>query len=168
MPKKIIQRWIPDPRVVRSTPALRWLGGYLEHPGLWVFNRRSISGAVGVGLFWAFLPTPTQMLPAAATAAMLRVNLPLSLALTWVANPFTMPAMFYFNYRLGVWLLQTAPEAFDPEWSWAWVFNRLVAVWQPLLLGSLAAAITAATLGYIGTHVYWRLHIARRGDDAAG
>ena len=152
---------MPDPQTVRNAPALRWLRCYLDYPGLWYFNRRSVSGAVGVGLFWAFIPTPTQMLPAAASGALLRVNLPLSLALTWVANPFTMPAMFYFNYRLGVWLLRAVPEAFELEWSWAWVFNRLAAIWQPLLLGSLAAATTAATLGYIGTRVYWRLRVAR-------
>jgi uncharacterized protein (DUF2062 family) len=104
------------------------------------------------------------MLPAAACAALLRVNLPLSLALTWVANPLTMPLVFYLNYRLGTWLLHASPEAPDPEWNWDWdwVVIRLAAVWQPLLLDSLAAATVVATLGYVGMRAYWRLRAARR------
>ena len=162
MPKKIIPRWLPEAQSIRHAAALQWLGRFLDHPGLWQLNRRSVSGAVGVGLFWAFLPVPTQMLPAAATATLLRVHLPLSLALTWVANPVTMPMVFYANYRLGAWLLQAEPATFELEWNWAWVLNRLAVVWLPLLLGSLVAAMAVATLGYVGTRVYWRLRIARR------
>jgi len=162
MSKRIIPCWLPETQIIRHAAGLRWLGRFLDHPGLWQRNRRSVSGAVGVGLFWAFLPVPTQMLPAAATAALLRVHLPLSLALTWVANPVTMPVVFYGNYRLGTWLLQAKPATFDPEWNWVWVLNRLAVVWPPLLLGSLVAASAVATLGYIGTRVYWRLRIVRR------
>ena len=88
MTRKIIRRYLPDAAQMRTHPRLRLFSRWLQSANLWHLNRRSVPGAVAVGLFWAFIPSPTQMLPAAATAIALRVNLPLSLALSWVANPF--------------------------------------------------------------------------------
>jgi uncharacterized protein len=97
------------------------------------------------------------MLPAAATAIALRVNLPLSLTLSWVANPLdrlfptrstssihglvTMAPMFYSNYRLGMWLLDRPERSFSFELSWDWLTRELTALWQPLLLGSVVVAV---------------------------
>ena len=79
--RKIIRRYLPDPERVRTHPRLRRFGRRLQPAGLWHLNRHSVPGAVGAGLFWAFIPSLTQMLPVAITAIALRVNLPLSLAL---------------------------------------------------------------------------------------
>jgi hypothetical protein len=100
-------------------------------------------------------------LPAAATAIALRVNLSLSLALSWVANPLTMPPMFYFNYRVGTWLLDRPERSFSMELSWDWLTRELGMLWQPLLLGSVVVATCAATLGYCSVHALWRRHVAR-------
>ena len=81
MTRKIIRRYLPDAAQLRTHPRLRLFSRWLQSANLWHLNRRSVPGAVAVGLFWAFIPSPTQLLPAAATAIALRVNLPLSLAL---------------------------------------------------------------------------------------
>ena len=86
------------------------------------------------------------------------------MALVWLTNPLTMPPVFYFNYRLGSWLLQLPPRAFEFELSWAWLVNGLGAVWQPFLLGSLAVASGAALLGYFGMRGFWRLQAVRSWD----
>ncbi len=161
MMRKIIRRYLPDAERLRTHPRLRLFSRWLQHTSLWHLNRRSVSGAVAVGLFWAFIPSPTQMLPAAATAIALRINLPLSLVLTWIANPLTMPPMFYFNYRVGTWLLDRSERSFSFELSWDWLTHELGMLWQPLLLGSLVVATCAAVLGYGGAHMLWRLHVAR-------
>jgi uncharacterized protein (DUF2062 family) len=140
---------------------LRRFRPFLGHACLWHLNRYSVSGAFGVGLFWAFIPTPTQLLPAAACAIALRVNLPLSLALTWVANPFTMAPIFYFNYKVGVWLLQRPAQPLGFEWRWAWVADRLEMIWAPLLLGSLVVAVAAGLTGYGGMRAFWRRQAVR-------
>jgi len=101
------------------------------------------------------------MLPAAATAIALRFNLPLSLALSWIANPFTMPPMFYFNYRIGTWLLDRPERSFSIELSWDWLTRELGLLWQPLFLGSVVVATCAAALGYFSVHTLWRLHVTR-------
>jgi uncharacterized protein (DUF2062 family) len=168
MPKKFIQRWLPDPRRLRARRSLRLFGRWLDHANLWALNRRSASGACAVGLFWAFIPSPTQMLPAAACAIALRVNLPLSVALVWVANPFTMPPMFYFNYRLGAWLLGAPARPFVFEPSWAWLMQELGAIWPPLLLGSVMAATVAALAGYAGMQAFWRRRMRRARARTAG
>jgi uncharacterized protein (DUF2062 family) len=161
MARKIIRRYLPDAQRLRAHRGLRLFGRWLQHPGLWQLNRRSVSGACAVGLFWAFIPSPTQMLPAALTAMLARVNLPLSVALVWVANPLAMPPMFYFNYRVGVWLLDLPERPFRMELSWAWLGRELGAVWEPLAIGSLAVASGAALLGYFGMRVFWQVQVTR-------
>jgi uncharacterized protein len=161
MPRKIIRRYLPDAAALRAHPRLRLFSRGLQHANLWHLNRESVSGACAVGLFWAFIPSPTQMLPAAATAIALRVNLPLSLALVWLANPLTMPPMFYFNYRVGSWLLNQPEREFSFELSGDWLTRELGALWQPLFLGSGVVATCAALLGYFGMRALWRWQVAR-------
>ena len=161
MTRKIIRRYLPDAARLRTHPRLRLLSRWLESANLWHLNRRSVPGAVAVGLFWAFIPSPTQMLPAAVTAMAVRVNLPLALALSWVANPLTMAPMFYLNYRVGRWLLDWPERAFSFKLSWDWLARELDMLWQPLLLGSVVVATCAAALGYCSAHTFWRLRTAR-------
>ena len=72
---------------------------------LWHFNRHSVSYAVLVGLFCCFLPIPFQMIPGIFLCMWLGANIPLAVALIWISNPITIPAMFYFTYRLGTLLM---------------------------------------------------------------
>jgi uncharacterized protein (DUF2062 family) len=161
MTRKIIRRYLPDTELLRTHPRLRLFSRWLQCANLWHLNRRSVPGAVAVGLFWAFIPSLTQMLPTAVTAIALRVNLPLALALSWIANPITMPPMFYFNYRIGTWLLDRPERSFSIELSWDWLTRELGLLWQPLLLGSVVVATCVAALGYCSVHTLWRLHVAR-------
>ena len=89
------------------------------------------------------------MLPATATAFALRANVPLTLAWVWVANPFTMPPMFYFNYRLGAWLLHQPQRDWNFAWSWSWLRTELAAIGPPLYLGSVVAGTVAALAGFV-------------------
>ena len=161
MTRKIIRRYLPGAAQMRSHPHLRLFQRWLHSANLWHLNRRSVPGAVAVGLFWAFIPSPTQMLPAAASAIALRVNLPLTLALSWIANPLTMPPMFYFNYRVGTWLLDRPERPFHFELSWDWLTHELSLLWQPLFTGSFVVATGAAVLGYCSVHALWRLQVKR-------
>jgi uncharacterized protein len=161
MTRKIIRRFLPDAAALRAHPRLRLFSCRLQQANLWHLNRRSVSGAVADGLFWAFIPSPTQMLPAAAAAIALRINLPLSVVLVWIANPLTMPVMFYFNYRVGAWLLDRPERAFSIQLSWDWLTRELNTIWQPLILGSSVVATGAALLGYVVTRTLWRWQVIR-------
>ena len=106
MPKKLLKRYIPDPAELRQNKYLKVFARFLEDPNLFHMNRRSVSNAFLVGLFWAMIPMPFQMVPATITALLIRgINWPIAVALVWVSNPITMPPMFYFNYLVGTWIL---------------------------------------------------------------
>ena len=161
MAKKFIRRYLPDPHKIRAHKHLRLFGTLLHEPNLWHLNRRSASGAFAVGLFMAFVPMPFQMLPAAAAAILLRVNLPIAVALVWITNPITMPPVFYFCYTLGAWLLDTPVHAVEFEISWEWISTELIRIWRPFLLGSFLVATVAAAAGFFGIRGLWRWHVIR-------
>ncbi len=161
MPKHLIKRYTPDHETIRNHRHLRCFGKLLHDPNLWHMNRRSVSGAFAVGLFWAFLPIPMQMVAAAATAIPTRVNLPISVALVWITNPITMPPMFYFTYLVGTWILGEPPLSVDFELTMEWFTQSMGAIWQPLYLGSLVCGLIAALLGYITIRGLWRLHVIK-------
>ena len=159
MSKKLIQRYMPDHKTIREHQSLRMFGRLLHEPNLWHLNRRSVSGATAVGLFWAFIPMPFQMVPAAAGAILFRINLPLAVAWVWITNPLTMPPIFYFNYVVGEALLGMKPATMNFEFTAEWLAHELAHIWQPLLLGSVVMATIMSTLGYFTVRGLWRLHI---------
>ncbi len=159
MPKRIIRRFAPDHETVRNHKHLRVFGRLLHDPNLWHMNRRSVSGAFAVGLFWAFVPMPFQMVAAAATAIPARVNLPISVALVWISNPITMPPMFYSTYLVGTWIMGQPPMEQEFELTMEWVTNSMSQIWQPLYIGSLLCGIIVSVLGYVAMRGFWRWHV---------
>lgn len=140
---------------------MQMFGRLLHDPNLWHLNRRSVAGGLAIGLFMAFMPMPFQMLPAAALAILLRVNLPMALASVWVSNPLTMAPMLYFQYRLGMMVLgeRLRESMFEPTLQWFWM--ELSRIWQPLLLGSVLCGLLTALAGYGFIHLIWRMNIRR-------
>ena len=161
MPKHLIKRYTPHHDSIRKHKHLRMFGRLLHDPNLWHLNRRSVSGSFAVGLFWACIPIPFQMVTAAATAIPARVNLPISVALVWVSNPITMPPMFYFNYLVGTWILGEPVQQVKFELSVERIADSIAHIWQPLYLGSLICGLIAAMLGYCVIRGLWRLHIVK-------
>ena len=161
MPRHLIKRFAPDHETIRSHRHLRIFGRLLHDPNLWHLNRRSVSGAFAVGLFWAFIPFPLQMVLSAATAIPARVNLPISVALVWITNPVTIPPMFYCTYLVGTWILGKTPEDIHFEPTLEWLSISMTSIWQPLFLGSLVCAVTASVSGYFLMRGLWRLHLIR-------
>ena len=141
MPKRLIKRYFPDANKLRDHKQLRWLGKLLHDPNLLHLNRASVSGAVSVGLFVALLPTPFQMPIAALFALLFRVNLPISVVLVWVSNPITMPAIFYFCYLLGAWILRVPVSDVEFEMTTQWFIDEFWLLWKPIFLGSLIIGV---------------------------
>ena len=134
----------------------------LAHPTFLSVSRRSVAGAVWVGLFIALLPLPGQTLIAVVAALLLRVNVPIAALMTWVTNPVTMAPLFYWEYTLGRLILDLPPINFAIELSWDWVTSGFLAIWKPLLLGCFISATVVASLGYVSVSVAWRLIVAAR------
>jgi len=117
---------------------------------------------LGLGVFVAFIPVPMQTLLAAAGALLLRVNLPLSVVMVFISNPLTMPPMFYFTYRVGLWMLDLPTQPFRFELSFEWLWQQAGAIWQPLFLGSLTVGMIAGVCAWQATRVLWWYAIIRR------
>ncbi len=162
MPRHLIKRYMPEPSALKQHRHLRHLGALLHDENLWHLNRRSVAGAVAAGLFWAMIPIPAQMVAAALSAIVFRINLPISVALVWLTNPLTMPPVFYFNYLLGTWLLGTPQDVGEFHLSIEWITSELDAIWKPLYFGSLVLGTLLAGIGYGAMRLFWRWHVLKR------
>lgn len=161
MPKKTIKKLMPDHQKIKSNKHLQIFGDLLHNGNLWHLNRRSVAKAFAVGLFFAFVPVPFQMVLAAGVAIIVHSNLPLSIALVWITNPLTMPAIFYFCYVVGTWVLGVQEKKFAFEASWEWVVNSLSTIGPAFLVGCGVLAVTFSIIGYFGIHWLWRYSVGK-------
>ena len=162
MPRRLIRRYLPDHRKIREHKHLRLFGERLHDPNLWHLNRRSVAGAIAMGVFVGLLPLPGQMIIAAAMAIWFRINITLAVTTVWITNPFTMAPIFFCNYRVGVWLLHTEPRPFHFELSLHWLVTETNAIWLPLMVGSLVLGILLSIIVYGLIRLAWRLYIIRK------
>jgi len=160
MTKKFFKRFLPDHKVIRDHQHLKVFGKFIHDPNLWHLNRYSVATAFTVGLFAAFMPIPFQMVLAAALAIIFRANLPISVALVWLTNPFTMAPLFYLSYKVGAWLLHMPIKpAIHFELSLQWVFEQFNHIGAPFLLGCVVLGLGSGILCNIIIRLYWRLGI---------
>lgn len=143
----------------------------LEHPAYWSLNRRSVTRAFSLGLFIAFIPIPVHLLLGAGLALLLRLNVPASIAGTFLVNPLTMVPMYVFAYWCGCRLLDVSVEPIVFEMSWTWLTTTLVPIWKPFLLGCFVLGLASAVIGYIVLGGIWHLSLVlkyhKRKDDSA-
>ena len=141
---------------------LRPFDALLAHPTFFSISRRSIAGAIWIGIFVGLMPLPGQTLIALLAAMLFRVNLPVAGIATWVTNPITMVPFFYWEHRLGTLILDLPIEQIDIDLSLDWVTSGFLTIWKPLLLGAFISATIVASLTYVLTSVTWRLIVAYR------
>lgn len=161
MPKQTLKSIIPSATKMREIQSLQVLGEWIYATNLWHLNRYSASMAFFVGLFVAFMPIPGQMVLAALMAMLLSCNLPLSVALVWITNPLTMPALFFLAYKVGALLLNAPVRQVQFELSFNWLSETLVHIWEPFLLGCVVCGIFFGCLGYFIISMLWRWRVVR-------
>jgi len=154
--QKLLHKFIPDHDVIKRHKSLQFLGDKLHEPNLWHLNRRSVAKAFAVGLFCAWIPTPTQMAFAAIGAIYFRSNIPLSVSLVWITNPVTMPPLFYFAYLVGLEFLNVPAADFSLD---AILSGDIL---LPFLTGCLIVGIVCSAAGYFGIDYFWRYHVTKK------
>src|SRR5262245_15073283 len=135
VPRRFLRRsflkFLPDAESVRSHRLLRALG-WLHHPNLWCLNRRSVSRAVGIGLFAGLIPGPLQMVGAILLAVPLRANVVVAMAVTLYTNPLTIVPLYLLAFAYGRLILQAENQPvdirpFDTDWfDWGFSLRALV------------------------------------------
>ncbi len=161
MVKKFIKKLQPHPDKLKNIKSTRLLGKHFFNPQLWKLNRRSAATAFFIGIFYAFIPVPFQMLLAGSTAILFRSNLPLSISLVWITNPITMPIIFYFTYKIGCFILGEPVHAEHITLSLEWLQSELSQIWLPLYLGSIVTGFVCAVLSYFAILLIWRWQIIK-------
>jgi uncharacterized protein len=167
--RKFFRKHLPHSDTIRSMRGLGPFQRWLEHPNLWHLNRRSVSGAVAVGMFSGLVPGPFQMLIAALLALPLRVNLPIALLVTLYTNPFTIVPLYLLAYGYGRLILADGHaaaliEPFAMNWSDIGGSLASLGAWmmgmgKPLGVGLAALALTLALLGYAAVRIGWRIYL---------
>ncbi len=151
--------------------ASRWLkpfGHRIAHSELWRFTRRSVPRAVFAGLFIGiFLMVPgLQIIGAALLSVVMRANIPIAAAMTFLSNPVTTPFFLLAAIDIG------GRIGFHTDLA---SFTRLrgesVSIWMQWLLSDAAPALVTglfliglgvALVGYIVSLVGWRWWVGRK------
>lgn len=164
----MIKRFVPTRESLKHNRLLSWLGPRVHDPLLWHVNRNSVARGAAIGIFFGLM-VPVAQIPAAAVVALaLRANLWVTALATLISNPFTYGPIYIFAYRLGSSILPpaTAREAVAAEdhavVALQWLLDGvhwLTGIGRPLVLGMLIMAVVAATLGYFGTLLGWRINV---------
>ena len=159
--KKFWAKVLPSDEILQNSRLKKIVGSALFRPELWQIRRESIATGAAIGLFWAFIPVPAQMLLSSITAIVFRANIPVGLAMCWITNPLTIPFFLLMNYRVG--LLVTASQPVDIHFhSLESMKHALAIIWLPLGLGSLTVAVCASAFGYFFTLLLWRTLVLRK------
>ena len=161
MPRKTIRRFLPDIKEQLNRPSLGWIRSLPQDPNLLHLNRHSVSLAVFIGIFCAFVPIPIQTLMAIAMCFWLGANLPLAMVIIWMSNPLTIPPMFYLTYKLGSYILGTTLGDFSVTLSWEWFSQLGSEILLPLFVGSILAGAVLASIGYFFVLFLWRWKVIK-------
>jgi uncharacterized protein (DUF2062 family) len=117
-------------------------------------NRKSVSMAVLVGLFWGFIPMPMQMLAVLATTPFLKFNVPIAISMVWLSNPVTMPPMYYMEYLTGNFLLGREGVG-HVEMTVDWFKENLGDIFVPLYVGTAFYSIVVSSIVYVIINRMW-------------
>lgn len=117
-------------------------------------NRKMITRGIWIGLFWAFIPMPMQMLAVIALTPFVRFNVPVAIAMVWLSNPFTMPPMYYIEYLTGNFILgkESLP---DIALTLDWFSSNMANIFIPLYVGAAFYSIVVSTLIYLISDWLW-------------
>ena len=160
-PRINLKRYLPTPEELRGYKSLRFMGEVLFKPNLWHFNNYSVSWGMLIGGFCGWLPILFQTIPALFLCILIRCNVPVTVAIVWISNPFTMPAMMVFAYQVGARMLGRDPalpvDDLRPETLWNNFFEIFAAVGWPLVLGAVVCGLVTGLLGFTAVRIYYRL-----------
>lgn len=98
------------------------------------------------------------MVLAAILAVRFRCHLPLSVALVWVNTPLTYVPVFYFEYRVGDWILGRSTNGLPDPISVGWLLHQLTPLW----IGAFITATVAGGLAYLIARLTLRLATLKR------
>lgn len=148
-----------------------WMARFM-HSSLFSLKTAPFCRGLSIGMFWAFVPMPFQMVPATLFCLLSYANLPIALLSVWISNPLTYIPIFYAQYKIGMWLYADEEGGALGKMDFndfSDFYNSSAEVAPEFLLflvkGGLTMAIVCAVLGYVAGYplsAYLRRHSKRR------
>ena len=155
--RRIVKQQFLNNRALKDHRILGYFGEMFDRRQLWHVTRHSVSKAVAVGIFAAYLPIPLEMAVAAVLAFIVRANLPISVILIWISNPFTWVILWGPPYLLGAALLGEAEEPMQLM-TRVWIEQHFSA----LMLGCMIVGLAMATAAYFSVQLLWRMDVIKQ------
>lgn len=159
MPKRKLKKILPSHEKIKKQKFLKIFGKSLQKREIWSLNRKRVLGGILIGIFVAALPMPFQTVLAALLAIFFNVNLPISITLIFISNPFTIPAIFYAEYQIGKLFLgleNNIEFSFD---SMTENFDQIAfALWS----GSIIVGIFTSVVSVIVVNFLWIYSVKKR------
>ena len=160
--RNLFKRYIPHKESIASNSIIRLFDEYLHDPNIWHIHRRSSAGGAAIGVFCAFIPIPIQTLSAAALAILFRMNLPIAILFSLLANPITVPFIFFYSYKLGSILFGLEENQITniiPENTTIieWFNTIFLNIWEPLLIGCFILGLISSSITYFLIRLIWRI-----------
>lgn len=97
------------------------------------------------------------MLPAALLAIFFRANLPISILLVWISNPFTWLILYTPPYLLGLAITGETSISLNKI-----TVDIMMQQFTALFLGCIIFGSSLAIAGYILANVIWRMIVVNR------
>ena len=136
-------------KLIKNLNYKKILSLFLKQNGTPLFNAKGVAVGVFCGCFPFF---GFQTLLGLFLARFAKANLFLAAIGTWISNPFTYLPLYFFNYKVGSFLLKNSPNiVFDENlmieelWEQGSVFS-LRLILGSALVGLLLASISGAVV----------------------
>jgi hypothetical protein len=167
-----LYRRFRHPRVLKNNRFRRWATRHFLDKTVWKPTRHTFAGGIAVGVFAMMLVIPGQMGVAFVLAALLRVNIPIAMLMTWVTNPVTMPPVAWWEIEFGNWFITVLGLGNPPPLDWqdlkemlkslmsdfsslGEVFRRFRPWIASLYVGGVALGVILAPVGYVLSYMLW-------------
>ena len=163
-------KYAPSREEVQNSRWLKPFGKRIRESDLWRFTRRSVPRGVAIGLFVGiFLMVPgLQIVGAALVCMVLRGNVAIAAAMTFLSNPATTPFFLVaavnvgnqLGYRADLSTLQVLATTHASVWRWlAWLFSDAA---PAMVTGLAVIGAVVAFAGYWVSLVGWRWWVAHK------
>ncbi len=107
---------------------------------------------------------PFQMAGVVATTPLIRFNVPIAIAMVWLSNPLTMPAMYYMEYLTGN-LILGKDGIQNIQLTMDWFSNNWGDIVLPLYVGTSFYSIVVSFFIYLLVNWCWKFSVSRERKD---
>lgn len=142
-------------RKFQNSKAIAKLSKYLNATQLWSFQPAAVEKGIALGVACSWIPIPFHTTLAVFLAVIIDCNILMVITAIWVANPLTMPFMYYSAYKLGSYIMAVHTDNLQFHLSIKDMLHDLHEIWQPFLLGCMILGTASGAIVYLVLRFVW-------------